>query len=124
MTFIFRPTARSATIEPMLPQPMTPSVLLKISTPMNLFFSHLPARVDVSASGICRASASISEMACSAVVIELPNGVFITITPRAVAAGMSTLSTPMPARPITFSFFAFSRIFGDTLVAERIARPS
>ena len=30
----------------------------------------------------------------------------------------------MPARPITFRFFAFSRIFGVTLVAERIARPS
>ena len=84
---------------------MTPSVLPKISTPMNLFFSHLPARVEASASGICRASASISEMACSAVVIELPNGVFITMMPRAVAAGMSTLSTPMPARPITFRLF-------------------
>ena len=78
-----------------------PSVLLKISTPRNLFFSHLPARVEASASGICRASDSISVMACSAVVIELPNGVFITMMPRAVAAGMSTLSTPMPARPIT-----------------------
>ena len=49
---------------------------------------------------------------------------FITLTPAAVAAGMSTLSTPMPARPITLSFDAFSRIFGVTLVAERIARPS
>ena len=48
-------------------------------------------------------------MACSAVVIELPNGVFITITPLAVAAGMSTLSTPMPARPITLRLFAFSK---------------
>jgi hypothetical protein len=37
---------------------------------------------------------------------------------------MSTLSTPMPARPITRKVFAFSRIFGVTLVAERIARPS
>ena len=54
---------------------------------MNLFFSHLPARVEASASGICRASASISEIACSAVVIELPNGVFMTMMPRAVAAG-------------------------------------
>ncbi len=116
--------ARSATIEPILPQPMTPSVLPKISTPMNLFFSHLPARVEASASGIWRASASISEMACSAVVMELPNGVFITMMPLAVAAGISTLSTPMPARPITFRFFAFSRIFGVTLVAERMARPS
>ena len=116
--------ARSATIEPILPQPMMPSVLAVISTPMKRFFSHLPACVERSASGICRASASISEIACSAVVMELPNGVFITMMPRAVAAGMSTLSTPMPARPITFRFFAFSRIFGVTLVAERMASPS
>ncbi len=91
---------------------------------MNLFFSHLPARVEASASGICRASASISEIACSAVVMELPNGVFMTMMPRAVAAGMSTLSTPMPARPITLRLLARSRIFGVTLVAERMARPS
>ncbi len=56
--------------------------------------------------------------------MELPNGVFITMMPLAVAAGISTLSTPMPARPITFSFVAFSRIFAVALVAERIARPS
>ena len=103
---------------------MMPSVFEKISTPRNLFFSHLPARVEASASGICRAIASISVMACSAVVIELPNGVFITMMPRAVAAGMSTLSTPMPARPITFRLLAFSSILAVTLVAERIARPS
>ena len=118
------PSARSATIEPILPQPMTPSVLPEISTPRNLFFSHLPARVEASASGICRASDSMSVMACSAVVIELPNGVFITMTPRAVAAGISTLSTPMPARPITLSFSARSSILAVTLVAERIASPS
>ena len=57
-------------------------------------------------------------------VIELPNGVFITMTPLAVAAGISTLSTPMPARPITRNRGAASRIFSVTLVAERIARPS
>ena len=91
---------------------------------MKRFFSHLPAWVEASACGIWRASANIMAMACSAVVIELPNGVFITMTPCAVAAGMSTLSTPMPARPITFSFFACSSIFGVTLVAERMARPS
>ena len=45
-------------------------------------------------------------MACSAVVIELPNGVFITMMPFLVAAGMSTLSTPMPARPMTFRLLA------------------
>src|SRR5215471_3591344 len=63
-------------------------------------------------------------MACSAVVIELPNGVFITMMPLPVAAGISTLSTPMPARPITLRRAAFSRILAVTLVAERTARPS
>ena len=48
---------------------------------MKRFFSHLPAWVEASASGSWRASANISAMACSAVVIELPNGVFITTTP-------------------------------------------
>ena len=86
ITFIFRPMARSATIEPMLPQPITPSVLAYSSTPRNLDFSHLPAWVERSASGIWRASAIISEMACSAVVMELPKGVFITMMPLAVAA--------------------------------------
>ena len=51
MTFICRPSARSATIEPILPQPMTPSVLPVISTPMKRFFSHLPAWVEASACG-------------------------------------------------------------------------
>ena len=124
MTFILRPMARSATIDPMLPQPITPSVLAVSSTPMNLFFSHLPACVERSASGIWRASANISEMACSAVVIELPNGVFITMMPFAVDALMSMLSTPMPARPTTFRRLALSISFSVTLVAERTARPS
>jgi hypothetical protein len=76
------------------------------------------------ASGIWRASANISAMACSAVVIELPNGVFITTTPLAEAAGISTLSTPMPARPMTFRLVAAARIALVTLVEERMARPS
>ena len=94
------------------------------STPMKRFFSHLPAWVEALASGICRASAIIMESACSAVVTALPKGVFITTMPRAEAAGISTSSTPMPARPITFKFLAVSRIFGVTLVAERMASPS
>src|SRR5689334_18432263 len=80
------PSARSATIEPILPHPTMPSVLPVISTPMKRFFSHLPAWVDASACGISRASASIRVIACSAVVIELPNGVFITMMPLAGAA--------------------------------------
>ncbi|MND08671.1 hypothetical protein D3C83_314530 [compost metagenome] len=56
--------------------------------------------------------------------MELPKGVFMTMMPFAVAAGISTLSTPMPARPMTFRFVACSRILAVTLVAERMARPS
>ena len=88
----------------MLPQPMMPRVLAYSSTPMKRFFSHFPAWVETSAAPICRAAANNRAMACSAVVIELPNGVFMTTIPRAVAAGMSMLSTPMPARPITLRF--------------------
>ena len=91
---------------------------------MKRFFSHLPAWVEALAAGSSRASASISEMACSAVVIELPKGVFITITPAAVAAGMSTLSTPIPARPTTFRFLAALSTSAVSLVAERTAMPS
>src|SRR5690606_33560724 len=91
---------------------------------MKRFFSHLPAWVDALASGTWRAAANMSAMACSAVVIELPKGVFMTTTPFAVAAGMSTLSTPMPARPMTLRFFAAAMTSAFTLVAERMASPS
>ena len=108
----------------MLPQPMTPSVFPSSSTPVNRDFSHFPARVDALAFGICLAIAIIIAMACSAVVIAFPNGVFITMTPFLVAALRSTLSTPIPARPMTFRLSARSRSFSVTLVADRIARPS
>ncbi len=111
-------------MEPMLPQPIRPRVLPVSSTPMKRFFSHLPALVEAEASGICRASANIMAMACSAVVMVLPCGVFITTTPRAVAERMSTLSTPMPARPTTLRLVATSSSSRVTLVAERTARPS
>jgi hypothetical protein len=45
--------ARSATMEPILPAPIRPSVLPVSSTPMKRFFSHLPALVEAVASGIC-----------------------------------------------------------------------
>ncbi len=70
---------------------------------MNFVFSHWPAFMEAVACGMWRASEMSSAMACSAVVMLLPPGVFITTMPRAVAAGTSTLSTPMPARPITRS---------------------
>ena len=46
--------------------------------------------------------------ASSAVDTVLPPGEFMTRTPRRVAAARSTLSTPTPARPMTFRFFAAS----------------
>ncbi len=124
MTRIFKPMPRVATIDPILPQPITPSVLPVSSTPIKRFLSHLPSCVERLASGISRANANIMAMACSAVVIELPKGVFITTIPRSVAAGRSTLSTPIPARPITFSLSAAAITGGVALVDERTAKPS
>jgi len=40
ITRMCKPCARLATIEPILPQPTTPSTLPVISTPMKRFFSH------------------------------------------------------------------------------------
>jgi len=60
----------------------------------------------------------------SAVVTVLPAGVFITTTPRWVAAATSTLSTPTPARPTTRSFGAASRTVLVILVSERTTMAS
>ena len=74
--------------------------------------------------GIFRDRESIMEMACSPVVIVLPPGVFMTTIPRLLAAVMSTLSRPAPARPMIFRFSALSMIACVTFVALRITRPS
>src|SRR6478752_5870930 len=116
--------ARFTTSRPMLPRPMIPSVFPRSSLPRNFFFSHLPDLVERLACGIARAIPNISAMVCSATETALPPGVFITSTPAAVAAGRSTLSTPTPARPITFSFGAFARTSGVTLTALRTRRAS
>jgi len=63
-------------------------------------------------------------MVCSAVVTVLPPGVFMTTTPFLVAAGISTLSRPLPARPTTLSFAAFSSRPAVTLVADRMMSAS
>ena len=109
---------------PMVPQPTTPSVLSRSSTPMKRPRSQPPLRVERSACGIRRASAHVMAMVCSAAVTELPWGVFMTTMPRLVAAFMSTLSTPVPARPTTLSRAARSTSSAVTLVAERTTRPS
>src|SRR4029079_18328121 len=91
---------------------------------MNLFFSHLPALTDVVACGMRRLMAQIIDIVCSAVVTVLPPGVFMTTIPRRVAAGVSTLSRPEPARPMTFSLSAAAMSSSVTFVPERTMRPS
>src|ERR1700754_2673826 len=64
--------------------------------------------------------ASDSASVCSAAATEFDSGALATMIPRRVAAGMSTLSTPVPARPITFMLVARSISSGVILVALRI----
>jgi hypothetical protein len=71
-----------------------------------------------------RDSDSIRARACSAAAIVLPSGEFTTSTPRLVAAGTSTLSTPTPARPMMRSRLAASIIEAVTVVPERIIKAS
>ena len=108
----------------MLPMPTTPSVFPASSRPWNFFFSHLPPLTLAVAWATCRASATMWARVSSATVVDEPPGVFMTTTPRRVAASMSTLSTPTPARPITFRRVARSSSRAVTFVALRTASPS
>ena len=71
-----------------------------------------------------RANEKSIAIACSAVVVVEPPGEFITRTPRSVAASMSTLSTPTPARPTTFRRGACEINSRSTAVALRTTIPS
>ncbi len=57
---------------------------------------------------------------CSAAEMTVDSGALTTTIPRRVAAGTSTLSTPTPARPITFSRSAPSIRPASSFVAERM----
>ena len=57
-------------------------------------------------------------------ILVLPPGVFITITLLFFADTRSILSTPAPALPITFNFFAAEIIFFVTFVADLTTIPS
>ncbi len=92
---------RWATSTPMRPSPTTPTVLPCTSTPVYAERCHLPALSAALALAVCRAVVSSSATACSAAEMMLLVGAFTTSTPRAVAAGMSTLSSPTPARATT-----------------------
>ena len=56
---------------------------------------------------------------CSAADTTVDSGAFATTMPRRVAASTSTLSTPTPARPITFRRVARSISSAVSFVAER-----
>ena len=116
--------ARLATVEPMRPKPITPRVLPNSSMPSNSFFSHLPAFIEASARGISRTRDSIIPRASSATVTVVARGELTTVTPWALAAFRSMLSTPIPARPTTLSLAAASNTAGVTLVRPRTIKAS
>ena len=119
------PTAAAANSCPIRPSPTTPTVLSAISTPVNWLRFHSPARSEASAAGTFRATASSSATACSAAVTMFDCGALTTSTPRAVAAGTSTLSRPMPARATTLSSrSAAASASASILVAVRISTAS
>ena len=111
--------ARRATSCPIRPRPASPSVLSRTSSPRNFFFSHFPCFMAASAADRCRAIASIRPTVSSATLTLFAPGAFITTMPRALAAGTSTLSTPVPARAITFSCGAAAIRAAVTFVALR-----
>ena len=80
----------------------------------------MPPVSDACACGMLRASASISATVCSAAATMFDCGALATMMPRLVAASTSTLSTPTPARPITFRLSARSIRSAVSFVAERI----
>ena len=118
------PRAPRATMAPTWPSPIRPSVFPETSTPLNALRFHSPSRKEESAAGMRRAAASMSPKVCSAAATVLLSGALATMTPRLVAASMSMLSTPMPARPMAFRLSARSITSAVTLVALRMMRPS
>src|SRR5215211_1880455 len=123
-TSIPNASARWPTSWPILPNPMTPIVFPYSSFPLKLERSHLPPASEAWAWGTLRHRASASASVCSAAATELDSGALATTIPRFVAASTSTLSTPVPARPITLSRSARPINSAVTLVPERISSAS
>jgi hypothetical protein len=67
-----------------------------------------------------RESARRRPIVCSAAETTVDSGALATTIPRRVAASTSTLSTPTPARPITFSRSARAIRSPSSFVAERM----
>ena len=101
-----------------------PKVFSNNSVPVNLERAHFPFRSAALAGEIKRADASNKEIANSAALTMFEVGALTTIIPAAVAAGISTLSKPTPARAITFKPFAALTASESIFVAERIKTAS
>src|SRR3954454_21075854 len=115
---------RCATRTPIRPRPTTPIVLSVTSTPVKRLRFHSPDfKLDV-ACGTRRATDSNSAIACSAAETMLEVGALTMRTPRAVAAGTSTLSRPTPARATTLSRSPAAMASASTVVALRTIRAS
>ena len=108
----------------MRPKPTMPRVFSNNSAPVYLERAHFPLRSAACAGEIKRAEASNNEIASSAAETIFEVGALTTITPAVVAAGISTLSKPTPARAITFKPFAAAIASASILVAERIKTAS
>ena len=111
--------ARRATSPPMRPAPTSPRVLRLSSTPASPGVFQVIPRTDRSAATTFRASARMRAKVSSAAETVLPAGAFRTGMPRSVAASRSMLSTPAPARPMTFRRGAASIRARVTRVALR-----
>ena len=73
---------------------------------------------------MARDSDSMSAIASSATLMLFAPGAFMTTIPRSVAAGTSTLSTPVPARAITLKRGAAAMSAAVTFVALRTTSAS
>lgn len=115
---------RSATSAPMRPRPITPSRLPYSSTPVYFERFHSPAFSEPWAAAMLRAAARMWPQVSSAAEMMFDVGALTTMTPASVAAGTSTLSSPTPARAMTFSCGAAAIASASIWVAERISTAS
>ena len=124
MTCIPNAASRCATRTPTRPRPSTPTVLPASSVPVKRLRSHSPSRRAWCACGMWRAAASSSPTVSSAAETRLAVGAVTTMTPAAVAARTSMVSSPVPARATTRSRGAAASTSASTRVPERTIRAS
>ena len=101
-----------------------PTVFSKSSVPVYLERFHSPSFSAECAAGMWRARLRMWPTVSSAAEMMFEVGALTTMTPAAVAALMSTLSSPTPARATTFSFGAAAMASASTFVAERTSTAS